>query len=162
MANNNNNDNSAGAALGFAFAAVAMLALMLYVVAVFAALVFTILALFAWNKPRRFFGNVIQPHEARAFVRNGLIGFWLFPTFVAFAQILLEFQIEPEYWSHMFLLGYTLGSVGVECLKPDNADSAVHGVVVDEPRPTNVIAPQPARPSIPFRYATWDDEEESS
>lgn len=162
----NNNDESTMIAMGLAFIGVAAMALAFVFAAIiaFAAFLFTILAILAWSKPLRLGRLVIEPEEAQAFVYRGLIGAVSVPAFLLFCAIVFDLRIEWNYLFHFMLAGYVLGSVGVEiAMAEENGSSrAVH------PQQSHqVLPPQPAQRALPpaarepFRYASWDDEEEN-
>jgi hypothetical protein len=156
----NNNDNSGSAAIAFVFGGLIFMGLFLYALAAFFALVLTIVSICAWHKPRRFLGHIIYPHEAHAFVRNGIAGTFLLPAFVTFAEILFKFQIDPDYWPHVLIAGYTLGSIGISAMQDEDEPAPPP---MREVNPPSYVMPPQARmelpPPEPFRFAQWDDEE---
>lgn len=163
MSQNNQNDASAG--IGLVFAGIGILALVAFAAFAFIAFALTALAIFAWNKPRRLGRKiVIQPEEARAFVFRGLVGMGLVPAFVFFVNVFQNVHIEWQYLSHMMVFGYVAGSLGIEVLMADQSDAAES----DETRQVQQVTPlqpeqrvlRPIEPE-PFRYASWEDEEEN-
>lgn len=163
-----NNDNS-GAAMGIAFvmAGLAFIAVFIFAVLAFLALVLTIVAIFAWKNPVTLFGQTTYPREARAFVWRGVAGAFLLPVFIAFCEMLFEMRFQWDQYGHFFWIGgYTLGSVGVEIMTAQDADTAPKVEIYDPPATPPRHLPQPPRAIAPpeskepFRYASWDDEEE--
>ncbi len=157
MASNNNNSESMSIAV--VIAVITFIGLFLYALAAFFAVVLTIVALSAWNKSLTLFGHTIHPHEARAFVRNGFVGMFMVPLFVVFAQALLEFQINEEYWPHVFIIGYALGCLGITAML-ENAPPAPPMRDVNPRELAHQLAPPDEMPRAdPFRFADWDDED---
>lgn len=166
MSNQNNNDHS-GVAMVIAFIGATMMVLVAFfaALAAFAALVFTIIALCAWNHPIRVLGDTLYPAEARAFVKRGLLGAVLLPCFVIFCAILFDFRIEQNAWAFLMLGGYTLGSLGIEIMMADARQETAANTTYFPPQPA---APQPP-PHVPprwsgqphehFTFADWNDEE---
>lgn len=156
----NNNDNSGTMALAFVVAICAFAGMFIYAFAAFLAAQFTLLAFVAWFRPLTLFGETVYPHEARAFVRNGVIGTIMLPVFVAFASALVKFKVSDEIWPHIFIIGYILGSVGVELVKAEEEQKAAKMREINPPAdrlppPSNDSKADPK----PFQFAEWEDEE---
>jgi hypothetical protein len=161
---NQNNDNS-GMAIAFAFVATAAFVMMaaIFALAAFAAVVFTIIALVAWDRPLTLFGQTVYPDEARAFVKRGLLGMVLAPLFVIFCAAIFKLHIVDEAWVYIIIGGYTAGSIGIEYLKAQAEQDAAANATYIPPAPPAAL-PQPnetARhePRKPFVFGDWDDEE---
>lgn len=154
------NDNSEMIGFAIVVAIIGIMGIVIYAVAAFIAIFFTGVAIAGWNRPITMFGQTLQPHEARAFVRNGVIGAFMLPLFAAFASALLGFQITEESWPHIFLVGYILGSIGVEMSKDDETPKRPQVYIPPENHLPAPRAPEtpPALPE-PFRFADWDDED---
>ncbi len=168
-----NNDSSGmifvmavvGAAAFFMFAFV-------FALAVFLSIILTGFAIAAWNKPVTLFGETTTPEEARDFVRRGLLGAILVPCFALFASGLFGVHIRPDYWIHLPLGGYAFGSLGIGIWMAQNqqqkaAQAAQMQALLPPEKcahPVQTIEATPVQPtqaqSQPFRFATWDDEEE--
>lgn len=142
---------------------------------VFAALAFisfilTGFCIAAWNRPVTHFGQTLTPQEARGFVARGLFGAILVPLFVVFAAGLFQVRVNPDFWVFFPIGGYALGSlvIGMWMEKEkQEAEAQARQMQLLMPRtpfpPVRTIeAEQPAAstPSQPFRFASWDDEEE--
>ena len=157
---NQNNDNS-GIAIAFAFIATAalFLAAVIFALATFAAVIFTIIALCAWEKPLTVFGQTIYPDEAQAFVKRGLLGMVLAPLFVLFCTVMFQTPIIDEAWVFIIVGGYTLASVGIEYLKVQAQQDGAAGATYMPPSPPASLPPPAAQPREPFTFADWDDEE---
>lgn len=161
MSNQNNEANGAVVGLVLIGAAMWMMFALIFAIASFAAVIFTILAFFAWNKPLTIFGQTIHPHEARAFVGRGLIGMILLPVFVIFACAMFKVGLTNEVWPYLLGGGYTLGSVGIEFLMAKAAEERAANATYIPPAPAP-LPPQkkPAQQARePFTFASWDDEE---
>ncbi len=162
---NNNNDDSSVYLMAFAFisATCLLLFVFLFVVMAFIALVFTVLALLAWNKPYEIGILRVEPVEARTFVGLGVCGAITVPVCAELVSVLADYQVNWDYLHLMLIGGYSLGSVGIFALMGDDADVPVNEstryVQIDPPsaslqKPTSAPAPPP-----PFTFASWDDEE---
>ena len=172
-----NDDQPSGAILVFAFlgalawVAFALVAAVILVAAVF----FTLVAFAAWNKPLPLWGQVLQPHEARAFVRNGLIGAILVPITLTLAASFMGIPVYGHHLWYMAIGGYAFGSVVVAywveqarveaeataaraqfLLSQQHLPSAAQ-TIENEPTAPQIL---PSPPREPFRFAIWDDEEE--
>ncbi|MCJ8510721.1 hypothetical protein MUU53_23060 [Rhizobium lemnae] len=159
-----NNNNGAGMAVAFAIAMLGIVGIFIFALLAFVAFVLTALAIFAWNSPLTLGKWTLHPHEARAFVTRGILGAFLVPAFLLFVNVFLNIHIEWNYLSYMLVGGYTLGSIGIEIIMADEQ-------TVSAPPVTTYISPTPQLPASPkqapqsmetepFRFASWDDEEE--
>ena len=163
MSSNNNNENyGAGLALAFVMAAIVLLVVVAYVVLSLAALVFTVLCFCAWERPIAIGSLTIEPHEAKAFVLRGVLGAIALPIVCACVAGMFEVRIQPDFWIHIIIAGYAIGSLGIALLmEQDAANTATHVEIIP---PQQIPAPQapaqPPRQPVPFRFASWDDEEE--
>ena len=161
-----NNDNSAAAGLGVVVVLLAVLGMLVFAILAFVTFCLTCLSLCAWNKPLRVTSKlVIEPEEARAFVGRGLVGAGILPLFAIFCVLFFDIQIRSDWWVYIFAAGYIGGSLGVGVFQAqESANEAGGGIVVAPPQPPQPPSipsqpqPQPERP--PFRFASWDDEEE--
>jgi hypothetical protein len=159
------NDESSGAVFAFVFVATAILivAAIIFALAAFAALVLTVLCIFAWKDGLTIGEFSIEAHEARAFVLRGVLGAIILPAFAVFTALLFGEPISDDAWSYIFIGGYTLGSVGIEYLISQQETPAQPPTPIVPPRQ---ITPPPASdhmpiapPARPFEYASWDDED---
>lgn len=158
------NDENTMIAFGFAVivAAIAVAALFLMALMAFVALIFTVLCLCALDEPLKIWRVTIHPHEARAFLLRGVAGAVLLPVFILFCAVLFSLDVNWNYLVHIILVGYSLGSVGVEILMADIQDedadppATLPHAQVSPPEPQRAL---PAPPHAPFGYASWDDEE---
>lgn len=172
----NNNDNS-GAAMTVAVVVTgAMIAgAFVFAILAFVSIVLTVVCFTAWNKPIQFCGETLTPEDARGFVRRGLVGAGLVPAFAFFASALFGVPIRPDFVIYLPIGGYALGSVVVtyhlEKAKAEAAQSeaAMQALLPPQPvRQAHTIEPLPSEYAEhkrqterePFRFATWDDEEE--
>lgn len=172
------NDKDNGAMLGFALIITMATFLFAFVFAIvtFLAIIMTGVCILAWNKPVTLFGQTITPQEAHEFVARGLLGAALAPCFALFASGLFGFQIRQDYWLFFVFGGYAFGSLVVgyhiEKAKAEAAQQAAAMQALLPPeqpaRPVRTIEAQPSVTPVsdelpqpqPFRFATWDDEEE--
>lgn len=166
MSGQNNEANGMAFVLALFGAGMLLLGMFIFAVAVVFAVVLTIIAILAWNKPLTIFGETVQPHEARWFVYRGIIGMYGLPAFAVFCHFLFGLHIGDSVLSWLFLGGYVGGSVGIEALKAMNEAEAAKAPTTIEPtlpsaRSSTPVQKLPAPPSETFRYASWDDEESS-
>lgn len=185
MSQNNQNNDLSGIwiAMGLAGAFIMVAFLLVYALLLFVTFILTIIAIFAWFKPVTLGRHTLEPAEARAFVVRGLIGAFLLPAFVVFCELVFGIRVNGDYLPHFILGGYVLGSLGVAMLEESNAADAATAQTIDHipaPPPVSQIAPPKgfvpsAKPGFmppgygptppqtqPFRFASWDDEEERS
>lgn len=159
---NNDEVNGMIYAIAFIGAGAILLASVVYALAAFAAIVLTLFALAAWNEPLTLGGNTLKPEEARIFVARGVIGVVVLPVFIAFCDALFNLHVNWSLWPHFVLIGYTLGSVGLMFFEDSN-EPQTGGQVILPPTPRLPEPPRtihtPPEPK-PFRFASWDDEEE--
>jgi hypothetical protein len=102
----------------------------------------------------------LEPEAARSFVYRGLIGSVALAAFSVFAAIFFGFWIQDQAVPYILLAGYVLGSIGLEILWAQEGDQAVPPNQTIIP-PSQQIAPprQQEPPRVPFRFASWDDED---
>ena len=158
-----NNNNGAGMAVAFAIAMLGLVGIFLFALLAFVAFVLTTLAIFAWNTPITLGNWTLHPHDARAFVTRGILGAFLVPAFLLFVNVFLNIHIEWNYLSYMLVGGYTLGSIGIEILMADEQTAIVPPAATYIPPVQQLPAPpkqSQSREAEPFRFASWDAEEE--
>lgn len=168
-------DEMAGLAFVGAVIVCAIYFVMIAVAAMLAlsAIVFTVLALIAWNRPLYLGSETLEPEEARAFIYRGFFGAVVAPILTFLVWLFLDrHAFDWEVYALSAAVGYVFGSVGIEILAAmDEAQtfSARPGASPSKPPalsqaevkalpapPQNVL---PAAPKKPFRYASWNDEE---
>jgi|GEM_PF-1667241 len=168
-------DEMAGLAFVGAVIVCAIYFVMIAVAALLAlsAIVFTVLALIAWNNPLYLGSETLKPEEARAFIYRGLFGAAAAPVLTFLVWLFLDRQaFDWEIYALSAGVGYVLGSVGIEILaamdeaervstRPVTSPSKPPALSPAQPKalpapPQNVL---PAAPKKPFRYASWNDEE---
>lgn len=157
----NTKDNGTDPVVATFAAGALMAAIFVFTLGAFAALIGTILALIAWDKPLKMGRASIQPEQARAFVTRGIGGALLVPAFAVFAAVLLKFKIDPDAWLFLFIGGYTAGSVGVSLMLASGDQQRSEPAEPAEAERLAVSSDhtqEQAEPA-PFRFASWDDEE---
>jgi hypothetical protein len=158
MSSKNDNDNSGAA---FLMAGFVVVALFLAALLAFASLIFTILCIIAWNRPLTIFRQTLEPEEARTFVMCGLVFAVLVPAFIAFVDLVSDVRINWDYWPYFVGVGYVIGSIGIGILMAEDSPSASTAIDITPPQiPTARPKALPRPDAPPFRYASWDDEEE--
>lgn len=156
------NDETKGLIMVLAFmgAALYAMAIFAFVVAAFASLILTLVCFFAWNSPLSIGSWTLMPDAAHSFVYRGLIGSGLLAAFSIFAAILFGFRIQDQAVPYILLAGYTLGSIGLEILwaQDESQPTPPNQTII---LPSQHIAPprQHEPPRVPFRFASWDDED---
>ncbi len=159
MSSKNDDDSSAAA---FLMAGAAMVAIALFAVLAFAALIMTVLCFIAWNRQISIGDWELNPDEARAFIFRGIIGAILAPAFIGFCDIVFELQANWSYWPYFVGVGYVLASMGVYIITEADDTTGSNPVDITPPRiPTAPPKGLPRPDAPPFRYASWDDEEET-
>lgn len=115
----NNNGGGAFGALflllifGYIIAWLALVAaIAMYAFYSFWAIVMTLVCVFAWNRPRRFFHLGITPYQARGIVCFGAIGSILLPAFGLYCGWLFELELPSDIWFYCWLGGYAAGAYG--------------------------------------------------
>lgn len=163
MQSNNNNIEGAItlAVLGLVIVVLQFIATMILVGLVMVTTFMTLLALWAWNTPRQFCGEIITPEEARGFIGRGIIG-----AFVAFIagqlySVFAHVQISDNINALILLLGYAFASIYVGYLIAEEAEKKAeeYGTTTIEILPPQAPVP-PSYAPPPFQFAEWDDEDE--
>lgn len=159
MSANNGQNNAYIMVFAIVSAALMFLAYAVIAIAAFAALVLTVLSVFAWNKPLKIGRFILAPKEARSFVSRGFWGMVILPLFAAFCSVLFGIVIPDSYWIAIYLAGYVLGSIGGAILlaeeKPEVTPPAAMPPQVPQPSQPEQLSTPPRKP---FEYASWDDE----
>jgi hypothetical protein len=160
MSSNNNENSAIAGAIALVVAGIYLLAIFALMALIFVSLVLTILCFFAWNSPVTLGKWTLEPDEARGFVYRGLAGACLLPAFVVFLGVFFGVQINDDYALHTVLIGYALGSIGIDILVALNSSEAAppHQTIIP---PSQRLAPpqEETPPRVPFRFASWDDED---
>lgn len=137
----------------------AFLAILVFWMAAFLALLMTLVALYYMIKPAKDYARAPTPKEARAFIGRGLVGAILFVGFLALIDIMF---FVPVNWNYVFQFawtGYMAGSLGGEIVleleNPSAPQVLPPSQTIPPPRPP-VLPPTPHQT---FQYASWDDEE---
>ncbi len=159
MSSKNDESNALAFAAAFIFAGMIFLAFAIFAVAAFITFVLTIICVIACFRPLKLGNETIYPEQASAFIVRGCAGSIILPAFALFASALFKFQIVPDYWPYIFLLGYIGGSLGIEMLNAEDDGNAGRSAPPLPPSPPQQSLPRPE--PEPFRYASWDDEEEA-
>lgn len=170
MSSRNDESTAIIMVLGLVFTAMAAFAVVIFVILGCISLYLTILALFAWFRPVQIGDQYLMPEEARIFVLRGVIGAVLVAAFIAFLDFVLGYRIDWSYASWYTVVGYVVGTVGVEILIAESQQSTASDVEILPPElPQHQYQDRhqyqhqprslPRREAEPFRYASWDDEE---
>ena len=166
MSSNNNEASTVGAGLAIIGAGFAILAIFLFAVFAFVAVILSALCLIALFTPVKLGKWTLERDEALNFLFRGCIGSWLVPGFVLFCDVIFSIGVDWSYLLHMMGVGYVLGSLGWELLTADSNAAEQQAEVLppahqithqsNNPRPS----PWQQQEEEPFRYASWDDDEE--
>ena len=165
----NNEMNGMAMAVIFIGACFFIMFAIIYAIACFLAMFLTILALCALEKPVTIYKWTTTPEEARIFLGCGLLGLGGLPVLVLFCAALFHIRINPDYWIHFFLGGYSLSALGLggKLLELREKEAAAAQLLLPPslpPRQQSVPSWPPQGPSTPgaaqapFRFATWEDE----
>lgn len=157
MSNNNNNDNGAVLGLALVFAALYILGAIIYALACFVAVIFTICALLSWRKPFFLFGHEIcGPRVAHFYMYSAIGGAWGAAVFAFFCAALFDIRITDDAWFYIFSGGYAFMPWAAAGLVPngyfEEPQAQTHDTVIEHTPPSL----PPARE--PFTYAHWDDD----
>lgn len=142
----------------FLFAVFATIALLLTA----ALSVVSILAIV--NNGTTFMDETVTPHEGKMFFVRGFVGMIALPVFLGIVFAILGEQI-PFTSQWIWLAGFVLGSTGVEYLiyQEQQEKAKAQGAVVLPPLP-DYEPSKPVTPTVepvkPFRFASWEDEEQ--
>ncbi|TCI00185.1 hypothetical protein EJV46_05925 [Roseococcus sp. SYP-B2431] len=154
-----NNDGGAGMGALFILVIIAATRIFIYAIAVFVSLGLTLIYLVALSGPLRLGKWYITPAEAKSFILRGVIGAATAPLLAVFVASIFGERIPSGAWIYIILGGYALASVGFDMLvQEEGGGQAVEYI----PRQEDAALPPPAsRPPQPppFRFASWDDEE---
>ena len=159
-----NNDSNASTVIAFAVAACAFFAIGIWIGLVILTAVLSLIALVGCFTPVKIGGEILQASEARWFLIRGVIGWFAFPFLILLIAPSFDWRIKDDWIIFLMITGYMIGSTGIAYL--------MHQLGIGET--TEVVAPVqahsapqaqslpalPSPPAEPFRYATWDDEEE--
>jgi hypothetical protein len=172
MSDNRNDNATSGAA--FAGMAFLFLAAFAFAAIAFIALILTLWAIAAWERPVTLFRHTLTPPEAKSIFFRGAIGAGILPLFVIFLAVLFKLRINNELLVYFGIGGYSLGSdlfasfTTQESAEGTEKEVTTPALLPPEPVRSRTIDAQPPKPSAsdqqlqlpPFRFATWDDEEE--
>lgn len=166
MSQNNKNDEMTIVIMIFSVIGMVALAFFLMVAAVlgFLCFIMTILSLIAWNRPLNLGRLSIQPEQAREFVLRGLLFALTIPAFYIFCGFIFDYPILLEAIGYIALGGYVFGSIGIELMDEDERTVTAPPATYHPPQQQALPPTQPQRylpAPEPFRYASWDDEEEN-
>lgn len=168
------NNNDGGAGCGFLVLIIAFdyvilwiiaaLAVAAYAVICFWAIVLTLISVFAWNRPLRFFHLGITPYQARGLICFGGVGMVLLPAFALFCEYIFEFQLDPKWWFYIWLGDYSGGCVGFCRMQTFSAQQVEYFY---ERKRLQALPPPPPTPLLPapsktFDYAEWQDPQDWS
>ncbi|GJD59495.1 hypothetical protein [Methylobacterium dankookense] len=176
MSDNRAPDPVAGAA-AFIFLGFALLSVVLFAVAALFACIMTGFCVVVWyyNTPITICGETLTPDEAKRFVVRGVAGALIVPGLALFVCGFYGVQMRADALPYLAVGGYVLGSlvVGyfVEKARLEAAQQQAAMQVLPPPeqsaRTVRTTELAPLRPESspdaqpqPFRFATWDDEEE--
>lgn len=156
--------NDDATALGAVGAVFGIVAIFFFAVLAFIALVYTILAILAWDRPIKIGPLSMTPEYARRYLAWSVAGAIVVPVFAVFSEWLLNIHIRDNLWFYIVVGGYILGAIAMEMHDEEEKKAAAL-------RPLPPVLPQPPvrqpeplrglpRPQAqPFRFASWDDEE---
>lgn len=153
-----------------------MAAFAAYAVLLFCSLVLTALSLIAAYRGIGWLGIHVNAIHARLFLARGVAGAILAPAFVGFVSWYFGLPVERWLWPHIAFGGYALASTGIYFLDSDGGAAFVEELVeMEAPKYVQIAPPrrqieyysvhdnknrEAPEPKPPFRFASWDDEEE--
>lgn len=162
MSGNKNSDYTAGLAIVFVLAAFFAIGVWIFLAVVTAFL--SLIALAACFHPLRIGGEVISRKDGYFFLLRGVIGWFAFPFIVISVAPMFDIGIEHDWIVYIMMTGYMIGSTGIEYLLFKMSEGAEQETAAPvqtySPPPSRSLSSPPNQPE-PFRYASWDDEEET-
>lgn len=169
MSQQQNNEVN-GMALGVIFVGACFFAMFIFVYAIacFVALVLSGVALRALKGPVTIYKWTTTPEEARVFLWSGFVGLTGLSAIILFSSALFQFRVNPDYWFHILLGGYSFGALGIGSMVIDARQKEAAAALLLPPAPpssgTSVMPSPPNGPwtpgaaEAPFRFASWEDE----
>ncbi|MGO4134636.1 hypothetical protein ACEQ6A_08755 [Rhizobium brockwellii] len=152
-----NNDNNTELAMGLA--ALTFIGIFFFALLIIVTFVLTLVAFYCWNEPRKFGKTTITPRLARGFVYGGLAGAVLLPVSFALADIFFNLRLDWDSLAIYFVVGgYIAGAFIVDDIL-DEGEAVQEIVVPMQSLPQQPNTPTP-RSDQPYRFASWDDEEQ--
>ena len=139
----------AGIGIAFLFIGVIMAALLVVMV-----VVATIFAILAWRDEVTIGNITVTPDEAHGLVGCGVIGMVVIPVMLLIVD-LFGLNVNWGWWHGYIIGGYVAGAATFLWSIDEKSSAPASPPVIREPAPP---ALPPAAP-VPFRYASWDDEE---
>jgi hypothetical protein len=129
-------------ALGAVGGVLAIAGIFFFAVLACIALVYTILALLAWDRPIKIGPLSMTSDYARRYIAWSVTGAIILPVFAAFCEWFLDFQIREKLWFYIVVGGYILGSLAMEMCDEEEKKAAA-------------LLPQPpALPQPPLQQLT--------
>jgi len=163
MQQHRNDENGAAAGVVGLVGALAFFAFMaVFALFCFASLVFTAVAIAAWNSPVEVFGETMTPEDARGYINRGVMGACLMVWFLAYLEFFHGVKLVPGAWPYLVMGGYAAGSLGIGMMiarQRMEAEAAAPPTIVKTATPPALSGPAET-PKRAFEFATWDDEEE--
>lgn len=144
-----------GGAAGAAGFAVVIVAMLLYAVLVFAAIVLSLVSLWGLRRNLWVGRHYIMGEDARLTIPMGLLGVVVAFCILKTAELLFSTSFIAEGWMHCGIFSYSACAVGwfTYNIQSDPPEEHAPASVAKEPL-------QP-RQQAPFSYASWNDEERS-
>lgn len=162
MSQRNDETSALVMVIAIAYAAFVFIALALFALMCFLSFICTLMAILAWEKPLHLGKIVVTPEEAQNFVYRGICGAIIVPLFAVFADVIFKLGVNWDYLLQITVAGYVFGSIGLEFLLADDGEQSEPDAVktIDvEPVEPRIVSPQEPQPE-PFRFASWNDEDE--
>jgi hypothetical protein len=161
MSGNKNSEEATGLAILFVLGAFFAIGVWIFLAVVTA--IMSLIALVACFHPLRIGGEVISRKDGYFFLLRGVIGWFAFPFIVLSIAPMFDIGIERDWIVYIMMTGYMIGSTGMEYvlykMSEGAQQEAAAPVQTYSPPPSRSLPSPPGQPE-PFRYASWDDEEE--
>ncbi|RKF06994.1 hypothetical protein DEM25_003685 [Oceaniradius stylonematis] len=159
MSYNNDQNAALSAQLSILLIGIAVLAFVFIAAAVVACVFISMVALFAWEKPKRVGSILFTPFKARLILLSGVMSSVGCPFGVLAVQLIMGEDFVPHFYLIAAVGGYAFGSL-FSFYFGDEEDDDVQPVVPEPRQIVQQLPPQPPQPRQPFHYASWNDEEE--
>lgn len=156
------NDETTGMAMvfGLFIAVVYFVAAFVFALVAFVCCIMTVLAIIAWIRPFKLFGEEFTSEDGRGFIVRGILGTLGFLAFAEFSKALLGFTITEQLYNYIAFCGYAFGSLVIGYALEQERQQAELAVKAERGRQELIPPPVPTYAPPPFDYAGWNDEEE--
>lgn len=159
MSSRNNEPSGVAVGAGLIGSGVIVLAILVLIGIAIITAVFTVISIWAWNKPRQIGKMKIEPEEAQGYVYWGFVGFCMMPIACYLICNGFDIYVATKYTQFTPWIGYILGAnifSFIHHLTTEQAKQQAEAEHMRGAKPASL--PRSSKQPVPFRYASWDDE----